>query len=677
MKMNLYPKLAWDGIRKNRRLYLPYILSGSAMVMMYYIMSSMIESPAFSSMPGGSVLMTILLLGCIVIAFFSLLFLFYTNSFLIKQRYKEFGLYNILGMDKRNISKVMVWENLFVAVFSIGAGLIVGIALSKAAELALLNLLNMDVTYSLSIGLISLRQASMIYGGIYLLLLINSLIKVRRAKPLELMQTSNVGERIPKHNWLYGIAGVFLLGYAYYLAISIQEPLAALANFFVAVLLVIAGTYFVFISGSVAICKLLQKNKKYYYKANHFVSVSSMVYRMMRNGAGLASICILLTMVLVMISSTTSLYFGEEHSLNTRCPDDINIMVTFDSIDDISTDNLNMLREQISQYGKTNADLTGVRACEIPGLITQEGITIDVTGHTNFSASTYNNVGYLSVIDTEDYNNMMGTNVVLADDECLIYCNRLSYEWEAFTMEYGKTYRVKEQLEEFEVDGDSFAMVVPTVYLVVNDIYTFSEPVKNLKNSHGDPMMMYDWRCGFDVDTVEAEHTATTAIKDLFRNLSMEGETAVYSWSVTSRDAMRESFYDVFGSLFFLGITLSVVFLIAAVLIIYYKQISEGYEDQGRFEIMQKVGMTKQDIRKSINSQMLTLFFMPLVFAGVHIAFALPFILKMLVLFGMSNSVLTILVTLICFAVFGLFYTIVYRITSNAYFSIVSGARED
>lgn len=675
MKMSLYPKLAWDGIRKNKRIYLPYILSGSAMVMMYYILSFLIESPAFSQMPGGSVLSTILLLGCIVIAVFSLLFLFYTNSFLIKQRYREFGLYNILGMDKRNISKIMVWENLFVALFAIGAGLIAGIIFSKAAELVLLNLLNMDVTYSLSLGLVSLRQTPLIYGGIYLMLLLNSLIKVSRAKPLELMQTSKAGERIRKRNWLYGAAGVVLLGAAYYLAVIIEEPLAALAIFFLAVIMVIIGTYLVFISGSVVFCKLLQKNRRYYYKPNHFVSVSSMVYRMKRNGAGLASICILLTMVLVMISSTTSLYFGEEYSLNTQCPDDVNIVVTFDGIDDISTENLNMLRKQIRQYGGTNDDLTGVRACEIPGLITQDGITIDTTGHTNFSASTYNNVGYLSVISTDDYNNMMGTNAILTNDECLVYCDRLSYNWDTFTMEYGKTYRVKEQLEVFQVDGDSSALVVPTVYLVVNDIYAFSEPVKDLKNSRGNPMMMYDWRCGFDADTAEAERTAVEAIKDMFRNL--KSETSVYSWSVTSRSDARESFYAIFGSLFFLGITLSLVFLIAAVLIIYYKQISEGYEDQSRFGIMRKVGMTRRDIRRSINSQMLTVFFLPLVFAGIHIAFALPFILKMLMLFGMSNTLLTILVSLICFAVFGLFYAVVYRVTSNAYFSIVSGAREE
>ena len=676
MRAGFYPKIAWDGIRKNKRLYFPYILTGGVMVMMYYILSFLIESPALAHMPGGSVLMTVLPLGCVVIAVFSLLFLFYTNSFLIKQRYREFGLYNILGMDKRNISKIMVWETLFVAVFAIGSGLIAGIILSKAAELVLLNLLNMEVDFTLSIGLISLRQTPLIYGGIYLLLLLNSLIKVGRSKPLELMQSSKMGERILKRNWIYGVVGVVLLGAAYYLAVSIEEPLAAFVTFFVAVIMVIIGTYLVFMSGSVVFCKLLQKNKKYYYKPNHFVSVSSMVYRMKRNGAGLASICILLTMVLVMISSTTSLYFGEEDSLRNRCPNDVNITTTFDTIEGISDNNLNMLRDNIREQSGIDADLRGVRACEIPGMITQKGITIDIDSIVNFSTSTYDNVGYLSVISIDDYNTMMGTNETLADDECFVYCDRLKYQWDTFTMEYGATYRVKEQLDDFRVDGDSAAMVMPTVFLVVDDIYVFSEPVKDMKNNNGDPMMMYDWRCGFDVDTAEAAYEITANLNEMFRNLYTENNEAFYSFRVESREAMRESFYDVFGSLFFLGIVLSIVFLLAAVLIIYYKQISEGYEDHGRFEIMQKVGMTKKDIRKSINSQMLTVFFMPLIFAGIHLSFAFPFISKILMLFAMDNIILTAIVNLICFAVFGFSYAIVYKITSNSYYTIVSGRKE-
>ncbi len=676
MRAGFYPKLAWEGIRKNKRLYFPYILTGGVMVMMYYILSYLIESPVLANMPGGSVLMTVLPLGCVVIAFFSLLFLFYTNSFLIKQRYREFGLYNILGMDKRNISKIMAWESVFVCGIVLVTGLISGIALSKIAELVLLNLLKMDVNFDLHLGVISLRQTPLVFGGIYLLLLLNSLVKVRRSKPLELMQSSKVGERVLKRTWLFALAGVVLLAAAYYLAASIKESITALAWFFIAVILVIIGTYLIFISGSVAFCKLLQKNKKYYYKPNHFVSVSSMVYRMKRNGAGLASICILLTMVLVMLASTTTLYFGEEDSLNNRCPNDVNILLTYHDLDGIQDEKLSSLRTMIEKHSGSDADITGVRACEVPGLITQEGIIIDTNSHTNFSISDYEQVGYLSVMSLDDYNNVMGTDVVLGDDECLVYCDRLNIQWDTFTMEYGETYKVKKQLKDFKVDGDTSAMITPTVYLVVEDLYAFVQPVQDMKSSAGDPLMVYDWRCGFDVDTEEKEREAVAALKEQFRAMYIENEDVFYTFSIQSREAQRDAFYDVFGSLFFLGIMLSIVFLLAAVLIIYYKQLSEGYEDQSRFEIMQKVGMTKRDIRKSINSQMITVFFLPLLLAGIHLCFAFPFISKILVLFGFDNTLLSIIVNLGCFAVFGLFYALVYKITSNVYYAIVSGKKE-
>lgn len=675
MRKGFYPKLAWEGIRKSRRLYIPYILTGSVMVMMYYILSFLVESPSLSTIPGGSVLKSMFPLGCIVIVIFSLLFLFYTNSFLIRQRYREFGLYNILGMDKRNISRIMVWECLFVALISIASGLAAGIAFSKAAELVLLNMLNMDVSFDLSIGMVSLRQTPLIFAGIHLLLLCNALIRVRRSRPLELLQSSRVGERIPKRNWVYALLGVILLGAAYYLAVSIREPLAALSAFFIAVILVIAATYLLFVSGSVVFCRLLQKNKRYYYQPNHFVSVSSMVYRMKRNGAGLASICILLTMVLVMISSTASLYFGEEDTLRTRYPYGVNITVTFDGEEGIRDESIAVLQDNIKEYAGEEEELKGVRFFEIPGLFTDRGITIQMDTSIDFTLSTYDHVGYLSLLSLKDYNNIMGTEEVLADDECLLYCNRLEYTWDTFTMEYGDPYRVKETLTKFIDDGEASAMVIPTVYLVVNDPHSFVEPVRSMKNSIGEPMMTYDWRCGFDLDDPEKEIAAGKEIMEWFHQFHKK-EPGIRSYSVQSREAQRESFLELYGSLFFLGIMLSIVFLLAAVLIIYYKQISEGYEDQSRFEIMQKVGMTRRDIRRSINSQMLTVFFLPLVFAGIHFCFAFPFLWKMLMLFGLNNMWFIVMVMGICYVLFGIFYAVVYKITSNSYYSIVSGAKE-
>lgn len=672
MKTGFYSKLAWEGIRKNRRLYFPYILIGAVMVMMFYILSFLSELPALEGMGGGSVLKELLPLGSAVISIFSLLFLFYTNSFLIRGRYREFGLYNVLGMDKRNIGKIMLRECLVVGVAATGSGLIAGIALSKAAELVLLNMLRLEVNYKLTVGLEALRQTLLVFGGIYFLLLINSLIRVKRAKPLELMKADSVGERLPKRIWVEAVIGVIFLGSAYYLAVSIEEPLAALAAFFIAVILVIGGTYELFMAGSVVFCKLLQRNKRYYYQPNHFISVSSMVYRMRRNGAGLASICILMTMVLVMIWATASLYFGTEDVMRTRFPRGVNITASFDSLEGISDESIEELKHMIREHCGEAVEPNELRAGRIPGLITEEGITIEYSPHINFSLSTYNNVGYLSVISLEDYNRMTGEKETLTEDECLLYCVHTEYTSDTFTMEKGRPYKVKRVLDEFVEDGEDNALIVPAVYLVVEDMEAFVAPVLGLKNSRGDSMMIFDWRYSFDLDTPEKEIASADAILEEFRNRGSGEGNSFYSYSVESREANRADFFLIYGGLFFLGIMLSIVFLLAAVLIIYYKQISEGYEDQARFGIMQKVGLTQKDIRRNINSQMLTVFFLPLIFAGIHLSFAFPFIWKILMLFNLRNVSLVLFVMVICFSLFGLFYTLVYRITSNVYYAIVS-----
>lgn len=676
MKSFVLPKLAFDGIRKNKRLYFPYIFTGSIMVMMYYIMSFLTVSPALEVMAGGTTLVAVLPLGCWTIGIFSLLFLFYTNSFLIKQRYREFGLYNVLGMDKKNICKILVWETVITAVIAIASGLVLGIIMSKAAELMLLNILDKEIVYTFSIGLTSLWKSVAIFGGIYLLLLLNSVIKVARSKPLELVGASKVGERVPKATWAFALLGIIILSAAYYIAVSIDEPLTALVLFFVAVILVIVSTYILFIAGSVVFCKLLQKNKKYYYKKNHFVSVSSMVYRMKRNGAGLASICVLLTMVLVMISSTTCLYFGAEDAIKSQCPNSVNLSFTFDKLNGIGSDNLEELREAIRKFSGNEADLMGVRALEMPGVITEKGFLAGRENADALNVSNFN-VGYISVISLDDYNHLMNKRETLEDNECMIYSNRKGVKYDEFAIEHGETYKVKKHLKDFKAAGEALITTMPAVYMVVNDLESFAEPFKNLKNGVGDPIVMYDWRCGFDVADPAEELRIEGELNDYINDLVVEDENEFYVYyrDISIRTDKHNDFYDVYGGLFFLGIMLSIVFLMAAVLIIYYKQICEGYEDQSRFDIMQKVGMTKGDIRKSINSQMLTVFFLPLVLAGLHLAFAFPSVSKILLVFNFSNTALSILVNIVCFVAFGILYAITYKITSGSYYAIVSGRK--
>lgn len=683
MKKGFYPKLAFDGIRKNKKMYLPYILTSIGMVMMYYIIIFLQFSQSIKDAVQSSTVSEILGLGSWVIAIFSCIFLFYTNSFLIKRRKKEFGLYNILGMDKHNLGIILFWETLIIAVISLVIGLAAGIAFSKLAELIFLNLLKSDVTFDLTVSSQGIGLCAIIFTVINILLFFNSLRQVRFSSAISLVRSEQTGEKPPKGNRLLGILGVLLLGGAYYISLSIKEPLQALTLFFVAVIMVIIGTYLVMISGSVLFCRLLQKNKKYYYKPNHFVSVSSMVYRMKRNGAGLASICILATMVLVMISSTTSLYFGEEDALSSRYPREINI--SFSSLDTQIYKNgqSDQIRSEIDEIAKKhNANvhnsltyLAGV----LSGMVTDGNVETDVRNVYSGTVD-YNKVFQFNFVSIDDYNEMMGTDYRLKDGEAMVYLFRKDSNFHGDTLSFngGQSFKIVRYLDNFISQSDAAMTVVPTMAIFVNDLDKATQGMTDATHQHdSEPVVNFSWTYGFDTGLSEDEQISLSKdINSYLTDVSDDFKKDIHSTEVESREQNRLDFFGLYGGLFGLGIILSIVFIFAAVLIIYYKQISEGYEDQSRFEIMQKVGMTKNEIRKSINSQLLTVFFLPLIFAGMHLAFAAPIIKKLLLLFNLTNLNLFIVTILISFAAFALFYMIVYKITSSAYYKIVSGAKE-
>ena len=678
MRGSYYFTLAKDGIRKNRRLYIPYLLTGAVMTMMSYIIFFLSSSEMLKHMKGGGVLRTLLPVGSVVIATFSLMFLFYSSSFLIRQRYREFGLYHILGMDKRDLSKIIFWENLISAGVSIVGGLFFGILLSKLAELVMHNLLLEEVNYNFRIDFASAGKVAILFCGIFMLLYLRSCRKVRRSNSLELLHSANVGEKPPKANWLFAVTGVILLAAAYYIAVSIKQPLTALVWFFVAVILVIIATYLLFISCSVALCRLLQKNKRYYYKPNHFVSVSSMVYRMKRNGAGLASICVLVTMVLVMLSATLSLYIGAEDSLLQLYPRDISMRLYLPSMEYFTEGSFDQMRNSVDALVSEKQNLAETAGVDIAGLFTEDGLLVDAESHQDFSLNTYESVGYVHIISLENYNKMMGTSKTLEADECLLHGFRTKYMKNTFTIENCQTLQVKEVLEEMYTSGYAAMQMVPTITLVVQDIPALVEPLIPVRNTWGNAVMEVFWSYEFDLDGDDAaEIEVYDCLWDEIQNIAIPNEDGSMTYSLNCRAERRTTFYGLYAGLFFIGVLLSIIFLFAAVLIIYYKQVSEGYEDQKRFAVMQNVGMTNRDIRKSINSQVLTVFFTPLLLAGLHLAFAFPIIWKLLQLFNFTNMTLMILVTVGCFLVFALVYAFVYKLTSNAYFSIVSGARED
>lgn len=684
MKKGFYPKLAFDGIRKNKKMYLPYILTSIGMVMMYYIIIFLQFSQSIKDAVQSSTVTQILGLGSWVIAIFSCIFLFYTNSFLIKRRKKEFGLYNILGMDKHNLGIILFWETLIIAAISLVVGLAAGIAFSKLAELIFLNLLKSDATFDLTVSSQGIGLCTIIFTVINILLFFNSLRQVRSSSAISLVKSEQTGEKPPKGNWIFGILGVLLLGGAYYISLSIKEPLQALTLFFVAVIMVIIGTYLIMISGSVLFCRLLQKNKKYYYKSNHFVSVSSMVYRMKRNGAGLASICILATMVLVMISSTTSLYFGEEDALTSRYPREININFTTLDTQIYKDGQADKIRSEIDKIAKKrNANvhnsltyLAGV----LSGMVTDGNVETDIRNVYSGTVD-YNRVFQFNFVSIDDYNKIMGTDYKLKDGEAMIYLFRKgsNFNGDKLSFNGGQSFKIVKYLDNFISQSDAAMTIVPTMAVFVNDLDKATQGMTDATHQHdSEPVVNFNWSYGFDTGLSEDEQIALSKdINSYLTDVSDDFKEDIHSTEVESREQNRLDFFGLFGGLFGLGIILSIVFIFAAVLIIYYKQISEGYEDQSRFEIMQKVGMTKKEIRKSINSQLLTVFFLPLIFAGMHLAFAAPIIKKLLLLFNLTNLNLFIVTILISFAAFALFYMIVYKITSNAYYKIVSGAKEE
>ncbi len=674
----LYRRLAWSGIAKNRKFYLPYLLTCIGMTTMYYIIAFLTDNEILLSFRGGEIMQTILMLGTFVIAVFALIFLFYTNSFLIRRRKREFGLYNILGMGKRHLACVVIWEAVFLAGISLAAGLLLGILLSKTAELGMVRLVAAQTDYRLRIEVPAIRETLAVFGVIHLLILLNSLRQIHLTNPLELLRSESAGEKPPKANWFLALLGAVLLGGAYALAVSIEEPVSALLWFFVAVIMVILGTYLLFIAGSVALCRLLQKNKRYYYKTNHFVSVSSMLYRMKRNGAGLASICILCTMVLVMVSSTVCLYIGAEDSLVARYPRSLVFRARMGGLGAQEAEAAQTVRDfalaQTEQSGQTASNLLDYRLAE--GSVYFRGSEADLAGTVPYdSAST---LWELRIVPLEDYNRVMGQNVALAPNQALLYTTQVAdYDQDVVALQSGVTLTIADRVDSFLPTGDDVANVSPVMYLFVPNFEEVVSPLLPLTNREGSFLMDMNWYFGFDLDGSDQAQIALFAdVAAGLESLDLSaGEDSYFTVRCECRADQREGFFSLYGGLFFLGILLGIVFLFAAVLMIYYKQISEGYEDQARFDIMQRVGMTRREIRKSINSQILTVFFLPLLTAGVHLAFAFPLIYKMLILFGVMDLHLLILTTASCYLVFAVLYTAVYRITSGAYYGIVSGAR--
>lgn len=680
MNRGFYPRLAWTGMKQNRRLYLPYLLTCTGVTAMFYILMGLSVSTLLPQMSGGRSTALIMSLGSVVIAFFALIFLFYTHSFLIRRRSREFGLYNVLGMGKGNIARILLWETLLTYAGTTVVGLALGVALSKLAELGLMNLLSSQISYTFTVNIKSLLVTLVLFAAVHGLIFLHALWQLHRVSAVALLHSESVGEKPPRARWLLAVLGLALLGGAYWLAVSIREPLEALLWFFTAVLMVIAGTYLLFISGSVALCRALQKNPRYYYRPSHFVSVSSMAYRMKRNGAGLASICVLATMVLVMLSSTTCLYFGQEDAVNARYPHDIAVTVYGDEhlMDKTELEELRQgVESAVFNFGGEASNVAEYREVSLSGLLDGGNLIVDAAGAYAMDST---HVIQVHFVPLEEYNAVTGQSLTLEDGQVYVAALRMDFNADTLSVDGGMTRHVMKR-EITPLDGAAVADITPSLTVVVKDFERFVPELQGyLSDKYGWYPSAY-WNYGFDTDLPENQQANTDDVTpNLTDALNAHLSRVSSDWgvgvSVESKAANRSDFYGTYGGLFFLGIMLSVVFLLAAVSIIYYKQICEGYEDQSRFDIMQKVGMTKRDIRRSINSQLLTVFFLPMALSGVHLCFAFPFIHKLLLLFNLSNTPLLIGTTVVSYVAFALLYTLAYKLTSNAYYHIVSGAAE-
>ncbi len=658
MKRGFYWKLAAGNIKKNGKMYFPYILTCIVTVAMFYIVKSLSLNPGLDSMVGGSFLNTTMEMGSWVVAIFAFVFLFYTNSFLMKHRKKEFGLLNILGMERRHLARVAGWEAVYVALAGLLLGLGLGLALDKVMFLAVVRIVGAEVPLGFFISGKAVKDTAIFFVLVFALIFINSVRQICTVDPIELLRAGNAGEKEPKANWLMAVVGLGTLGGGYYIAITTENPIASVLMFFVAVLLVVVGTYLLFTAGSIALLKVLRKNKRYYYRTKHFVSVSGMIHRMKQNAVGLANICILSTMVLVMVSSTTSMMLGMEDIIKNRYPADF--MLYLDGTAEEREAELEAVRRLREDRGIAVTAEWGYSYLAFQAICEGSGFSV----MRERAHSVEDDTNALFFLSLSDYNKVMGEDKVLQPGEVMIFSNRQRFDYPVLEL-FGREYRVAEKLDAFVGNGRYEALMCATQYIVVPDMETIYEIYSSQKEIMSD--LASEIRCayGFDVDAgEEAQDELYGAIGAHFASES--------GAELESRLDGRRAFLDIDGGLFFIGIFLGILFMMATVLIIYYKQISEGYDDKKRFEIMLKVGMSHNEIKASIHSQVLIVFFLPLITAGIHVTAAFPLISRLLALLNLYNTGLYMACTAGCFLVFGAMYVMIYLLTAKAYYRIVS-----
>ena len=643
-----YMKLAFINMKKNRRTYVPYLLSCIGTIAMFYMLNAIAENGGLGDVFAGNMLQAFMRLGVGIIGFFAILFLFYTNSFLVKRRKKEFGLFNILGMEKRHIARVLLFETLYTIVLSLGLGIGCGIVLGKGMHLLLLRILKSTVQLGFTIPMIAIKTTVILFTVIFVLSYLNTLRQIHLTKPIDLLKGGSQGEKEPKAKWLMALIGLVCLLIGYAMAATAKNPLEVIGKLFLAIILVIIGTYCLFIAGSIVVLKILRKNKKYYYKAKHFTTISGMIYRMKQNAAGLANICILSTGVLLS---------GVEDAMRTRYPREIRVRSM--GISKEKAEEAGQIIEKTIQ--EQFVEVTNQISCQYMELTAMEKENGFLLGNEMESMGTIDDICVVVIVPLEEYNKNTNGSETLEKDE-ILFGKLRGTEYKKEEIQIGDTtFKIKRNLEDTQAEGEITALMSKSYLAVVPDYET---AVSLRKKYEGADTLR--WYYGFDLEEDGEKEIQFEQI------LSEKLTDEKFSGYTESREGNRKDVYALYGSIFFLGIFLGILFLMATVLIIYYKQVSEGYEDRERFIIMQKVGMSHKEVKRSIHSQILLVFFLPLVTAVIHIIAAYPILERLLAMLHLSNDSIFMMVLAITVLLFALLYGWIYAITARTYYKIVS-----